>query len=491
MEKYVYRFRSIERLLGQEAEGDKPAKPGELEKLHIYFSPPSQLNDPLEGYREIYWSGDRIVWMNLFRHYLLTLAIRSWHVEAEFYHEDVPEDLHVHVSPNDLEAEYRAAFEDMDNQLKSDYIINGFIDALVKRRRKCYKPELLSHLQWLHWRFLNIVFETNHYHDLTSASSSDPSYTMEEWHRTSLGIIRNIGKLLTKNQKTEAHCTIAVSAAAYRINSSLIGDPQYEQYNELITTFPARYCESIERLMYPDWYVACFMTDASNSSIWGTYGENHTGICLKYRVSGTSANQYLELYKPVGLSRKGIAQSFQGMSLEKVHYNREHIETNFFTSLGNINPEKSTFWYQGPDGEFSSSAKWFLSDGHHYRDRYWKRFDTALTTKINQWHAEQEYRILLKSQINLSAVKDRLLKYRFKNLDGLIFGIKTPLKDKLKAIHIIKDHCKNADRDTFNFYQAFYDPETKSIGHGLMDVSMYWDNFEGSDIKSAPVEIEE
>ena len=481
MEKFVYRFRSIERLLGQEAEGDNPAKPGELEKLHIYFSPPSQLNDPLEGYREMYWSGDKIVWMNLFRHYLLTLAIRSWQVEAEFYQEAVPENLDVHVSPQDLQEEFRIAFDDMDKQLTSDYMINRFAEALAKKRRKCFKPELLNYLQWLHLRFLNIVFETNHYHDLTSVSATDPSYTVEEWHKLSLGILKNIGKPLTKSQKTEAHCKIAVSAAAYRINSSLIGNPRYKEYNQLITTFPARYCESIERLMYPDWYVACFMEDASNSSIWGTYGENHTGICLKYRVSGAQDNMHLELYKPVGLDRKGIAQSFQGMSLEKVHYNREHVETNFFTSLGNINPEKSTFWYQGLDGEFSSSAKWFLSDDHHHRERYWKRFDRALTTKINQWHAEQEYRILLKSHINLSAVKDRLLKYRFKNLDGLIFGIKTPLKDRLKAIRIIKGHCENAKRKTFNFYQAFYDPETKSIGHGLMDVSMYWDSIEGND----------
>lgn len=474
MEKYVYRFRSIDRLLGKDAKGDCPATPGELEKLHIYFSPPSQLNDPLEGYREIYWSGDKIVWLNLFRHYLLTLAIRSWQVDGEVYGEDIPPELLVHVSPETLEGVHRAAFDAMDKHLCSDGTIERFVSALAKRRRKCFKPELLSYLQWLHVYILSIVFEVNHHHGLSSMSYPEPPFEPGEWQRISTDIVKDIGKRLTENQKTQAHASIAVSAAAYGINSSLIGDPKYAAYNELITTFPPRYCESIERLMYPDWYVACFMEDPSNSSIWGTYGENHTGICLKYRVSGCKDNINLELYKPVGLSHKGIAQAFQGMSLQKVHYNRDHIEINFFTSLGNINPEKSAFWYKGTDGELSNAAAWFLSDEHHYRDKHWKRFDLALTTKLNQWNAEQEYRIVLKSQVNLTETKDRLLKYRFRNLDGLIFGIKTPLASKLKAIGIIKKHCLDAERTNFNFYQAFYDPEKKSIGHGLLDVSMYW-----------------
>lgn len=45
---------------------------------YLLSCPPEQLNDPLEGYREVYWSSERIFWINLFRHYLLVLAFRSW-----------------------------------------------------------------------------------------------------------------------------------------------------------------------------------------------------------------------------------------------------------------------------------------------------------------------------------------------------------------------------------------------------------------------------
>ena len=46
-----YRFRSIDTLLG---------KHSELEKQTIYFASPDDLNDPMEGLRNIVWNGDRI-----------------------------------------------------------------------------------------------------------------------------------------------------------------------------------------------------------------------------------------------------------------------------------------------------------------------------------------------------------------------------------------------------------------------------------------------
>ena len=53
-----FRFRSMEHFLG---------KHQELEKQTIYFASPEELNDPMEGFRDIVWSGDKIVWTNLFK----------------------------------------------------------------------------------------------------------------------------------------------------------------------------------------------------------------------------------------------------------------------------------------------------------------------------------------------------------------------------------------------------------------------------------------
>ena len=59
-----YRFRSIDSLLG---------KHQELEEQTIYFASPEELNDPMEGLRDIVWNGDKIVWTHFFKHYIFCL----------------------------------------------------------------------------------------------------------------------------------------------------------------------------------------------------------------------------------------------------------------------------------------------------------------------------------------------------------------------------------------------------------------------------------
>jgi hypothetical protein len=55
MKKEFYRFRRINSLIGEFEE---------LENQSIYFAEPESLNDPMEGFRDMYWRGDFIVWRN-------------------------------------------------------------------------------------------------------------------------------------------------------------------------------------------------------------------------------------------------------------------------------------------------------------------------------------------------------------------------------------------------------------------------------------------
>src|SRR5271167_3163235 len=59
----LYRFRPLEHLL----------RKGELKNQEIFFAHPNQLNDPMEGLRDVFFQGDKIVWKNLLRHYIVCL----------------------------------------------------------------------------------------------------------------------------------------------------------------------------------------------------------------------------------------------------------------------------------------------------------------------------------------------------------------------------------------------------------------------------------
>ncbi|MDY7560452.1 DUF2971 domain-containing protein [Pseudomonas sp. 10B1] len=226
--------------------------------------------------------------------------------------------------------------------------------------------------------------------------------------------------------------------------------------------------------MHPQWYVACFMKECNNSAIWGSYGDNHRGICLRYRVLGDAPSMTMEMNKPDGRGYNGISHSFQNMSFKEVFYDREFSEMDFFRFLGNVSNEAlSGFWYSDAQGNLSSKSEWLRSHSNELWMEHHKNVDFALTSKLPQWGSEKEYRLVLSSYLDISDEKHRILKYRFTSLDGLIFGIKTPLEDKLKCIRIIRAHCEREDIQSFNFYQAYYDPQTKSIEHGLLPITLY------------------
>ena len=57
----IYRFRDAQKLLAYK----------ELENSEIYFSPYDQLNDPMEGFLNVFWQGDTIAWIGLIKHFIL------------------------------------------------------------------------------------------------------------------------------------------------------------------------------------------------------------------------------------------------------------------------------------------------------------------------------------------------------------------------------------------------------------------------------------
>jgi hypothetical protein len=48
------------------------------------------------------------------------------------------------------------------------------------------------------------------------------------------------------------------------------------------------------------------------------------------------------------------------------------------------------------------------------------------------------------------------LYYKFEDLEGIIFGFKTALENKIKIMKIIDEKCQKTGRTDFIFYQADY-----------------------------------
>ncbi len=67
-------------------------------------------------------------------------------------------------------------------------------------------------------------------------------------------------------------------------------------------------------------------------------------------------------------------------------------------------------------------------------------------------------------------VEDRKLKYNFNDLEGIIFGIRTSLDDKLKISKIIEKKCKELGRTDFKFYQAYFSRQRGKIEYSEMSL---------------------
>ena len=207
------------------------------------------------------------------------------------------------------------------------------------------------------------------------------------------------------------------------------------------------------------------MTNYHNSSVWGHYGQKHTGACLMFDPIRTSKSNGLELCKASG-------ETVREIRFSEIRYVDKPGEIDFFKSIGRITVEQlMKLWYTDTEGNVSECATHVPrageKDNHEtvaWRKSYWDRFYRDITAKTKDWKYEQEYRLILEDGLRqFDDKKSRALTYDFNSLKGIIFGIKTTDRDKLRIIDIIKGKCREHKRTDFKFYQAYYSPEDGNI----------------------------
>jgi hypothetical protein len=467
MEQSVYRFRSTLALLDNYHE---------LENQEIYFASLPELNDPLEGFKDLFWKADVIAWRNFLRHYLLCL-MRAVLVVLELGpdYRLTAEGLSILNTEEELPTAQRETFHAICAKFFGDGELADLPALLAARDSPIRRSELLSLLWPVHFRVLKLVF--------TTLSPSQPLHPIDEFFRArqedQLRLRQSFAELnrLDKVHKDSGDITEQVASRVVSAITQTIFIREYTgasqahgaAWNAIASSFPELYLNALEQLLYFDWYTACFVADPTQAAMWGNYGDGHRGVCLKFKTSSlASGKPTLALRHIVGLfgAASGISPvyDFRPLELHEVQYRDRYSEIDFFRSLGRLSHPQLAFWFTGANGAISATGLELLQETKDWRHAYWESFDNAITTKLTDWRHEREYRITLHSTTaNLSDPGSRKLRYRFNDLEGIIFGMKTSTQDKLSIVRIIQDKCKQEGRKHFEIHQTYYSRRTGRI----------------------------
>ena len=479
-ERRIYRFRNIESLLD---------KYNELEKQEIFFAHRDDLNDPMEGYRELIWQGDKIVWHNFIKHYItcLNLSIIYYRINPDVKIElsQIP----IEGKPNntrELEKIENEIYEGVLDKCK----LESLIESLALKDHKVRREELLFYLTHIHYIALKEIEQLHERYGMTD--NSNPSYSqaksnielgnipilVEEFYRQHPDFKPKLMEDVYSFMNISHHGQQLVSNYIYQTQESGMSNAAKRNRDLLLLEYPRIYISQLSRILYPTWYVACFLEDFSNSSIWSHYADNHKGVCLIFNAEIKENELFLRLNTITGVDSRydgtvvgDVSKYIKGYSdiaFHKINYEDEVSEFDFFRSIGNlpISTLLST-WYEDEMGNRSKCAEHITNSENEedWRGDYWKKFYRDISVKSKDWSYEREQRLITRNSLSID-LTDRTLRkmeYRFQDLVGIIFGINTSMKDKLKIIEIIAQKCENENREGFEFYQAYFDHNQRRI----------------------------
>ena len=455
-----YRFRSIDALLG---------KYQELEKQTIYFAGPEELNDPMEGLRDIVWNGDEIVWTNFFKHYVFCLHWSYLHFRVagdsiELNVDSIPISSRWDEPPTH---QVKDLFGDIWHRFRNLPNIQEVIETLASTGRKIRYREIRYYLQDLHFVLLDEIQKSHIAHGFMSESQ----IIQQPEELTAAASMERLLNLieLTEAVKDERALDVMFQIVETRYdnirltlqyNTRSISTGILGRNNRLVVfDFPKVYVEQLERLLWPKWYTACFTKVYYNSSVWAKYADSHKGACLIFEAVETDSLSNLELKRATGSDR--------AMPFREVDYANKLGEIDFFRTISRLTVDAlKKLWYTDEGGNVSKCASHIggTDDEDAWRKNYWNNFFRDVSVKTKDWSYEQEYRLILEDGLSEFGGKDdRILTYDFSSLKGIIFGMRTSTEDKLKVIDVVQRKCLENSRTDFKFFQAYYSAENGEI----------------------------
>jgi hypothetical protein len=464
MNDFVYRFRSIDALLGDRQE---------LDRQVIYFASLPQLNDPMEGFRDTLWQGDQILWRNLLRNYIRTL--HAAHTLTFAFHDQPPE-LWMKGAVNVVfhlpDAPIRADIERLTADFLERPVVRRTAEVLAARSAPIRRNELQLLLRLLHPIALELSVEAQ------ASRGRGPSVsTMPGWAEKAAVDAATFLEAPTHPAEVAEAVYRAGEIVSLQLNliNTTNGAGATPISKFLILEFSRRFVEALIDMTYPDCHVACFVEDPDNAAMWSAYAENQTGACLIFRTDRACDNRPALTLNGFRSWRMNKGESveerhFGPVPFSSVTYDAAYPEIPFFTSLGELSyPKLNSFWHS-EDGQFSPAARGMSGESEEaWRKAYWDRYYGCVTRKTPHWAHERELRLTLQSSLEPYATDEsRSLNYRFKDLAGIVFGVRTSDTDKVRIIKLIERKCRDAGRATFDFRQAVY----SHVGHDIETVPL-------------------
>jgi hypothetical protein len=469
MPEHLYRFRST--VLGRHQE---------LENQEIYFSSLEGLNDPMEGFIDLFWSGDEIVWKNHLKHYLLCLdrACIQFMLLGNTTAIDLAS-IPVLQTENDLPTQdYKDVYKKICDIFFAIPSVPEYVQGLASRKRPIRRDELSFHLRILHYHALNAIFTV--YKDrgvVTDIPGGDAFRLLLE----RISLMPEIFKATNDLEASHPEVTDGSDRLYAALSGAHLQTVLLAKYNKLAASadhnsnlifqdFPDHYVKLVEKMVHSDWYMACFAENCTNSSMWGHYANNHQGVCLKFSASVNAGQSSLALNTVTRWSGSKAnppgtpSYNYVNHPFQKIAYGKTFPEIDFFRSLGRLRGIALGWWYSDGQGKNSACVLDVHENEAAWRDKYWAECLASQTTKLEDWAYEEEYRLVLAGLItDYSNPLTRKLRYRFSDLKGIIFGIETPEDDKLAIIRVIEDKCRKENRKDFELYQAYYAKDAGKI----------------------------
>lgn len=460
MSKLFYRFRKTQNIFDFK----------ELENQEIYFASNEELNDPMEGFKNLVFNGDKIVWRNLFKHYLLCFEFmyQTYLICGESHTKFEIDLIPIFRNSDDIETlKYKELFKKI--YLETFEIYGQIIDKIATRTTPILKEELFKYLYPFHMIALEII--QRNYESVGLIPKRDKTIDIHK----SIKYIDLIEAIIKKNSYEEVDQIFKIFPLQYEdLSFSLLANPIRKSNWLFIVNFPQNYLRAIEKLTYPKNYVACFTGEdaINNSSVWGHYGDSHKGICLMFKPNEKESLPFSNA--KIGYGGNGVILGKISLSFDKIIYGEAYPEIDFFRSLGRLPiPKLNATWYKDDDKKLSDIHSEVFTDEEKWRNCYWNKYSQNNLIKTKDWAYEDEYRLILNSGIDGEIDKEyRILKYDFQNMRGLIFGINTTDEDKVKIFEIIQKKCAEYKRKDFEFYQAYYCNTNKNIQFKKLNIGI-------------------